>query len=278
MKKSKEPIEAPDAIPEDGILLVDAYERVLDLAWDHPERVPKFDDHWSEILEESEKDFAKMHDPNVYDAEAKKIIQTSMMANLCLRLALEEEDLAAYVRDPKFDRIIKLSTNGWTEDMGVPVPDGIWSNYFSKGAHPCPQGTLINGELQPIYLKRKYFEKWLANIFSDEPKDEGNDEPKNEGSDDLKDEGRDGPKDAGSDEPKDEAVVRKKRGPEQARIRYIANILWPGQRLPPDDLSNKECLAAMNIWCEKQNRRPVGERTYWRFLEKQESLAVSVTS
>jgi hypothetical protein len=45
--------QARDAIPRNAILLTDAYEQLVELIIDHPERLPEFDETWSEALKES---------------------------------------------------------------------------------------------------------------------------------------------------------------------------------------------------------------------------------
>ena len=85
MAKSREPPLAADAIPEDCVLLSEAYEQVVDLLIDHPDRLPELDPDWAEALNNS-REVEKQAGHAIIDVTGIQVMDTGT-ADHFLRMA-----------------------------------------------------------------------------------------------------------------------------------------------------------------------------------------------
>ena len=125
---------AEDAIPKDGILLTDAYERIVNLIDDHHELLPAFDKDSTEALQKSKEEERKIgHDPEAFDEEIEEYWHHKKEANLLLRLELEAKKLVACVRDPNTGETLQLRSDGWIPgNWHDYIPPGIWTDYIDR--------------------------------------------------------------------------------------------------------------------------------------------------
>ncbi len=163
---------AKDAIPKDAIWLTDAYELVVDLVSEHPERLPRFDEDWCEALRKSRQlEQTVGHDSDTFDKDLEEEWHCRKEANLFLRLEIEEKRITTCTRDPQTGDVLQLPSDGWVSDAwdGY-IPPGIWSDYIVPGDYeaPGPNGTFIHGALRPVFFIRSEFEAWLKETFGSE--------------------------------------------------------------------------------------------------------------
>jgi hypothetical protein len=161
---------AEDAIPKEAISLTDAFGCIVSLVSDHPELLPKFDEEWSEALRKSREEEGKIgHDPETFDKELEEEWHRRKEANLFLRLAIEERELVACTRDPHTGTVLQLDPDGWIPtEWESYIPPGIWTNFIMPDDYesPGPSGTLIRGELHPVFFLRAEFDAWFNEVFS----------------------------------------------------------------------------------------------------------------
>jgi hypothetical protein len=156
--------EAQDAIPKNGILVTDAYEELVAELRDYPERLPEFDEHWSEWLAASREAEKKLgHDPEAFDEDLERYWHLRKEANLFLRLEIEAQRLIPCVRDPQNGDILKLRANDWIPaEWDEYIPSGIWSDHIEgrDSDAPGPQGSLLHGALRPVFFLQDEFDTW----------------------------------------------------------------------------------------------------------------------
>jgi hypothetical protein len=239
--------KAMDAIPKNSISLTRAYGCVVDFLSDHPEFQLEFDDEWSEALKKSREVERNLgHDPEQFNDEVETAWHRRKEANLILRLAIEEQELLACVRDPETGEILQLSSKNWTlsewEDY---IPPDIWDDYISLDMYeaPGPAGTFIRGALRPVFFMRNEFDVWFEASFNEEAVASISD-PK----------------------PLFESLVRV-RQPRQLAVKKAVSELW-GPTGPPPDLSAKLRNRKINGWLEQHSPPMVGEATIRRALRE----------
>jgi hypothetical protein len=105
---------APDAIPHGAITLTEAFDTVLDAVEAHPNKIAEIEDEWLDALHKS-REFEKTagHDPEVFSGELEEYWHLKKVANVFLRLALENNELRACIRDPRSGETLQLLADGW---------------------------------------------------------------------------------------------------------------------------------------------------------------------
>lgn len=156
------------AIPKDAIWLNDAFDQVLARIETTPELV-QFDEDWSERLEKS-RQFEKTvgHDPETFDAELEQRWHCMKQANLLLRLAIENKELIACVRDPRTGETLQLHSGGWVHDKWNDyIPAAIWQPFVDTGdiELPGPEGTVIEGKHLPVFFMQVELQVWLGALL-----------------------------------------------------------------------------------------------------------------
>jgi hypothetical protein len=158
-----------DAIPKDAISLTDAFGYIVSFIGDHPELLPTFDQQWSEALEKSREEERRIqHGAETFDQELEQEWHRRKEANLFLRLAIEERELVACTRDPHTGTILQLDPDGWIPtEWDSYIPPGIWTNFIIPDDYesPGPSGTLIRGELRPVFFLGAEFGAWFNEMF-----------------------------------------------------------------------------------------------------------------
>ena len=151
---------AHDALPVEAIRLSDAFTRVHEAAKQNPhvlQCIPEWaeDNLWCTI--ETLKEEEKSWEPEDRTSEVH------IKAACLFRIALHEE-LAAYVRDPVHNVVLKLNPEEWFFcDERVPTKFEDW---LSHSETPGPEkGTIIHGVRRPVYLLISEFETWLSDRF-----------------------------------------------------------------------------------------------------------------
>jgi hypothetical protein len=240
MCEGSEPLQAEDAIPKDAIWLTDAYECLVALLLDQPQRQPRFNEYWSEVLEKSRQREQKVgHDPAVFDKDLEEEWHRRKEANLLLRLEIEAKRLTACVRDPKTGEVLQLKSDGWIPDTWEDyVPPGIWDDYIIQGNYeaPGPRGTLIHGELRSVFFKQDEFEEWINQQFET------------------------GSKAAFAD------VVSKPPSRLRDAVKEAARALW-GDEIPAG-VRAKTRDSKINAWLKENGRATASPQTIRRALEK----------
>lgn len=150
---------ADDPIPAEAIRLSQAFKELLERA-KRRSAIPLPEGALDSALVTIEQ-FGK--DPEEILLSENETIEIRVKAACLFRLGLSD-DLASYVRDPDFDRILKLNPEGWWfPDALVPVDFDDW---ISADTMPGPKGTIINGKKRPIFLMQIEFDNWLTDAFT----------------------------------------------------------------------------------------------------------------
>jgi hypothetical protein len=157
--------EGQDPIPKNAILLTDAYEQLVDLVVENPDRLPVFDEFWSEALQKSrESELDAGHDPDAFDEDLEEYWHRRAEANLFLRLEIEAQRLVACIRDPLTADILRLRARDWIPaNWDEYIPAGIWSDHIDELNYeaPGPDGSRIHGASRPVFFVRDEFDIWL---------------------------------------------------------------------------------------------------------------------
>jgi hypothetical protein len=240
--------KAMDAIPKNSISLTAAYGCVVNFLIDYPEFQLEFDDEWSEALKKSREVERNLgHDPEQFNDELETAWHRRKEANLILRLAIEEQELVACVRDPETGEILQLSSKNWIlsewEDY---IPPDIWDDYIVPDVYeaPGPAGTFIRGALRPVFFMRSEFDVWFEASFDEEAVASISDQ-----------------------NPRFESLLVRFRQPRQFAVKKAVFELW-GARGPPPDLSAKLRNREINGWLARHRPPNVGEATIRRALRE----------
>lgn len=122
-------------IPAQAIGLAAAQGELTTLVDKSNVRLPPFEEEDEQLLAESQRfEDSVEHEPSVY-AELRSWLQSGKVANLFLRLSLEEGDLTAYVRDPRNGTILRIGQEGWVPKRWRKwryVPSQIWTDFIDK--------------------------------------------------------------------------------------------------------------------------------------------------
>ncbi|MCW5702878.1 MAG: hypothetical protein KIT82_09870, partial [Bradyrhizobium sp.] len=125
-----------DPIPNEGLLLADAFSHVVEAVDQNRECVREEYEFWKEVL---------WRNLQSYEEFAWQSGLTGQLAAIVLRGGLSE-DLNSYVRDPVYDRILKLDSGGWCPRWIPPHPDAkiyLFENWIDPVLMPGPSGTDI---------------------------------------------------------------------------------------------------------------------------------------
>lgn len=239
--------EANDAIPKGSISLTHAYNCVVGAVSNHHERLPKFDEDWSEALRKSREEERNIQDSEVFDKELEEEWHRRKEANLFLRLEIEAKRLVACIRDPETGEILQLRSDDWIptgwDDY---IPPGIWTDYVRPDDYeaPGPKGTLIRGALRPVFFMRDEFEAWFKQIFGETEsvvaKSELNPAFQN---------------------------FRRTHGHRRAAVKEAIRAIW-GRNGIPHGVTEGSRLKQINDWLKGNGRVPVTEATIRRALKE----------
>jgi hypothetical protein len=240
--------QADDAILRDAIRLTDAYERVFSLVSNHPELLPKFDEHWSESLRRSREEESKIgHDPEAFDKETEEEWHRRKEVNLFLRLEIQAKKLVACVRDPELGDVLQLRPDDWIpSDWDDYVPPVTWTDYITPGDYeaPGPNGTFIRGAFRPVFFMSNEFEAWLKHIFGEKQESLVAGSVPSLKIQDLSNN------------------IRKHR---QAAVVEAVRAIW-GENGPEVGTAAETRNYKINHWLKENNRTGVGEATIRRAL------------
>jgi len=251
MTNTKDDIpQAEDPIPKAAISLTDAYECIVGLVIEHPERLPKFDEDWSEALRKSKEEERKIQDdPEGFDKELEQEWHQRKEANLFLRLEIEAKRLVACTRDPEIGQTLQLRSDDWIPSgWDDYIPPGIWTDYIIPDDYeaPGPNGTLIRGALRPVFFMRDEFEAWLKKVFG--------------AAESI----------ATISKPIEKTEILKRvQAHRQEAVKEAVRAIW-GKNVP-NGLSAKTRDKAIKEWLAENGRGEVGEATIRRALDSHSS-------
>ncbi len=241
---------ADDAIPLNAISLTDAYDYVVSLISDHPELLPKFNEHWSETLRKSREEERSIQvDQEAFDEGLEEYWHRRKEANLFLRLEIEAKRLVACTRDPETGDILKLHSDGWIpSDWDDYIPPGIWIDHIIPDDYdaPGPSGTEIHRALRPVFFMRDGFEAWFKGTFGETASI------------------RPTPIVAPSNQSQRFQYFQYVRAHRRAAVEEAIFALWGG---PPNGVTQGRMLERINKWLTDHNRQTVHEVTLRRTLK-----------
>jgi hypothetical protein len=155
--------DADDAIPPEGISLLDAFEhlyRAMHPNWEGLEEGcadPGLELPWGV---KSSKELNRRLADEAFLAYDRAQLET----NKWLRGRIGEGSIAAFIRDPSSNNSIRLPLDGW-ENVGL-AQSGITSNFVGPDdiLEPGPD-TEIRGERRPVFLLQNDFLKLVQTSF-----------------------------------------------------------------------------------------------------------------
>jgi hypothetical protein len=153
--------DALDAIPEDAIYLLDAFERVFQ------KQTPR----WQVFGRRCDaiKLALLLHQENpLYTEKCQKVLDKALVpfdraqfrANEWLRLRISDGALTAYIRNPVTDKLFQLPRTGW--DCRTLTKSAIVSNFVGPDDMDAPgPDTVVAGARRPVFFKTAEIEQLL---------------------------------------------------------------------------------------------------------------------
>jgi hypothetical protein len=153
--------DALDAIPEDAIYLLDAFERVFQ------KQTPR----WQVFGRRCDaiKLALLLHQENpLYTEKCQKVLDKALVpfdcaqfrANEWLRLRISDGALTAYIRNPVTDKLLQLPRTGW--DCRALTKSAIVSNFVGPDDMDAPgPDTVVAGARRPVFFKAAEFQQLL---------------------------------------------------------------------------------------------------------------------
>ncbi len=233
---------APDAIPEFGVRLSEAFFVVAEALYNNPEVPASSNEAMLSLLELSRARERKLFGFEEGEHEDHLFF---INANLFFRERLRSGDLTALVRDPETGEVLKLRPVGWIPDEWLmpegAIQTGLFSDYVRPGdrENPGPAGSLLRGALRPIFIRRDEFDAWMQATFGRGPN-----------SSEL------------SSNPTGSRLHVPKR---QGAVEEAISALWGGA--PPQGMPAKARDDKINRWLESNDRYVVSAATIRRALK-----------